>query len=803
MSTLARPPALSPTVTEPDGHDDRSPGERYYRHPGDVIRVVVWAAIALVLVLFVEVASETSEGVREDLGNAVTQVPDAARQLLLAVAQFVSIAAPVAALATLVVCRRFRRAATAIAAAAAGAAAFAAVDLLVDTPPGVPGSIDENAWWISGRFPTPLYVAAAFATVTVGKPWLSRSWRHAADASIGVLVAVMAIAGNAGIPELAIAVAVGGTAGAAVLVAVGAPNRRPTPAAIAAALADAGIDVSQLELQRAAGGRSQLYRATTPEGSLFLKVYGQDTRDADLLYRSYRSLVLRESDDRWLGVALDREVEHEGFMLMLAARHGIASPALRAVVPLADGSVVLAMQDVEGRRLGDLSADELDPSSLDRLWQQVRALHDAGLAHRSLRTANVLVTGDGAPILIDFGAASASSSARARAIDRAELLTSLAAAASVDDAVASAARVLDHADLAAAMPYLQPLALSTATRRAVPGSTLRALRDRVAEATGREVAPLERLVRVRPRTLLMIATLTGAFYILLPQLASVDDSIEALESANWLWLAGAVVMSGFTYVASAIGLVAATRRRLPVVPTTQAALASSFVNRVSPANVGGMALNVRFMQKAGVPPAEAVTGVGLNVAAGGVVHAVLLAVFVSLAGREAGSAFHIPSSSTVLVVIAVVLALAGLALATRRGRKVTRSKVVPALRQSFASVAALARAPGRLCVLLASSAGVTLAYTCALAFSMAAVDGGVSFVQVGAVYLGASLVAAAAPTPGGLGAIEAALVAGFTGVGMDPGIAVAGVLSYRLVTFWLPVLPGWLCFRLLERRSYI
>ena len=38
--------------------------------------------------------------------------------------------------------------------------------------------------------------------------------------------------------------------------------------------------------------------------------------------------------------------------------------------------------------------------------------------------------------------------------------------------------------------------------------------------------------------------------------------------------------------------------------------------------------------------------------------------------------------------------------------------------------------------------------------------------------------------------MEAALVAGFTGVGMDPAIAVAAVLSYRLVTFWLPILPG-------------
>ena len=96
-----------------------------------------------------------------------------------------------------------------------------------------------------------------------------------------------------------------------------------------------------------------------------------------------------------------------------------------------------------------------------------------------------------------------------------------------------------------------------------------------------------------------------------------------------------------------------------------------------------------------------------------------------------------------------------------------------------------------------------LAYVGALAACSAAYDGGVTFAEVGAVYTGASLLAAAAPTPGGLGAMEAALVAGFTGLGMESGVAVAVVLSYRLVTFWLPILPGWASFHLLERRNLI
>ena len=125
------------------------------------------------------------------------------------------------------------------------------------------------------------------------------------------------------------------------------------------------------------------------------------------------------------------------------------------------------------------------------------------------------------------------------------------------------------------------------------------------------------------------------------------------------------------------------------------------------------------------------------------------------------------------------------------------------MRQSLSSIRTLATSPIRLSALFGGSLGVTLAYVVALACAVAAFDGGVSFAQVGAVYLGASLIAAAAPTPGGLGAMEAALVAGLTGVGMEPAIAVAAVLSYRLLTFWVPVLPGWLCFQFLERRNYV
>ena len=115
----------------------------------------------------------------------------------------------------------------------------------------------------------------------------------------------------------------------------------------------------------------------------------------------------------------------------------------------------------------------------------------------------------------------------------------------------------------------------------------------------------------------------------------------------------------------------------------------------------------------------------------------------------------------------------------------------------------MARSPVRLALLFGGSALVTLAYIGGLVASVAAFGASAGIAQVGAIYLIASLIAAASPTPGGLGAIEAATIAGLTGIGISSGPAVSAVLVYRLATYWLPVLPGWYSWRLLQRMDYL
>lgn len=46
------------------------------------------------------------------------------------------------------------------------------------------------------------------------------------------------------------------------------------------------------------------------------------------------------------------------------------------------------------------------------------------------------------------------------------------------------------------------------------------------------------------------------------------------------------------------------------------------------------------------------------------------------------------------------------------------------------------------------------------------------------------------PVPGGIGAVDGGMIGALIGFGVEPGLAIVGVLSYRLFAFWLPIAPG-------------
>ena len=803
LTAVDEPPGGTEPVTR---HAGRLLPSSRYRHPGDVIRLIISVLVLAGTLTAVVVAH------RRLLGPGAAAVTwlgsDLAGRLLTGLLQvaFVVVAAGVVAAALWH--RRFRLLGGLIAGAAAAGAMLAGILYLVGDqhPPAVTAAAGRGSWLASAAFPGPALLAAAAAVTVAAAPWLSRPWRRAAWITLGAAAAARLITGTVLPAELILAFAAGVTVGAGVLVAFGVPDRRIGPDGIAAALRSAGLPVTSVEPAHIQAKGSRKFVAVTGDGRrLFIKALGADHRDADLLYRAYRFARLRNVGDTWPAASVIRAVEHQALIGLIAERADVRVPRVDKVINAGGGTALLVTERVDGSPLGALPAQQISDGLLHQVWAEVDTLHRAGIAHRSLRAANVMVDGDMRPWLTDFSFSELAATQRQQDLDLAELLASLAILVGADRAVSSAAAVTGPGRLAAAVPLLQPLALSAATRHAIArhDGLLKQTRTAAAAASGLASQPLARLQRVRPRTLLAITAAAGAFYLILPQLAQVSSSWHALQSVQWAWLPAIIAASALTYVASAAALIGAVPGPVPFWPATLTQAASSFVNRVSPANVGGMALNARFLQKSGVSPGAGVAAVGVNALVGAVAHLLLLVIFFTLAGQRMAQAFKLPPASKLLLILAVAAALAGIVLATRQGRRFAATRLLPGLRSAATSLRTVAASPVKLALLAGGSSLITLAYIGGLAASVQAFGGGAGIAAIGAVYLGAALIAAASPTPGGLGAIEAALVAGLTGIGLPPGPAVSAVLTYRLATYWLPVIPGWAALRILQKRDYI
>jgi uncharacterized protein (TIRG00374 family) len=672
--------------------------------------------------------------------------------------------------------------------------------------PNVPNPPDDLPSWATQLVWTPEGIGGLAAALVVSAPWMSRRWRRTAWVLLLLVIPSEMLVGLDAPSGLLVGLATGWFVGSATVVAFGAPQRNPTAVEVVEGLATSGLVLT--ELRRAgvdARGSTPYFGVGVDGKAYFVKVLGVDERSADLMFRVYRWLRLSGVGDERPFSSLRRAVEHEAMVSAMAERAGVYTPPIVAPVALKDDSMALVYERVDGRSLDGVETSEINDSVLRGVWEQVAILRQQRIAHRDLRSANVFLTASGRPMLIDFGFGEVAADDLLLDQDVAQLVVSTAVDVGAERAVDTAVAVLGPEAVAAASPRMQSLTLAGATQAALKKDKqlLGAVHARVVEKTDLREVELAKVERIKPRTVLYAAMLFVAVWVLIPQFADLPRVLEQVRGANWAWAVPAVVFSMLTYFGAALALSASVKQRLSVARTTLVTLGGSFVNRVTPAKVGGIALNMRYLQRQGVDPAVAASSIGLYQGVGIVVHLSLLLTFGLWAGRTVSISEFLPSGTIIFVISAVVLVLIGVAIGVPKVRKAFRTTVRPQLAKIRASFMDLLRSPGRLVVLVLGSAILTLSYIGALWASIEAFGGGIPIAGIAVVFLAGASIASAAPTPGGIGAVEAALVAGLTALGLASTVAVPAVFLYRLATFWLPVIPGWIGFTVLQRRGDI
>ena len=296
----------------------------------------------------------------------------------------------------------------------------------------------------------------------------------------------------------------------------------------------------------------------------------------------------------------------------------------------------------------------------------------------------------------------------------------------------------------------------------------------------------------------MLAAATILAVVVLVRRLESNDLLSRMRGADLRWVAGAVAFSVLPVLGNTVSLIALTPGRLPFWRLGAVQLATSFVNLVTPASAGGLALNVRFLNRRGLTLAAAVAAVSIVQATSVLVTAVLVIMLLLFSGRVEQVGGLLPWQALVAVAVIVVLLL-GLLMVWNQGRTWLAGVALRPLREAWPQLLATLASPNRL---IAGGVGhlvVTMGFAGTLGAAVRAFGGSVSLVLLTLVVVGSLAVSGAVPVPGGIGAAEAALVAGLVTAKVDASAALSAALLFRLVTFWARVPVGWVALLALRR----
>ncbi|MER7369806.1 lysylphosphatidylglycerol synthase transmembrane domain-containing protein [Nonomuraea wenchangensis] len=768
------------------------------RRPSDLLRFFATLVVLGAVVLLTLVAKQTLIGLEADVKEGAELVP-----LLSRVAAFLGGAAVLVVPTAFAVERVFHRDGLRVA------------EGLIAAIVGMAGSFLLGQWLVAGNVedlrvlltgnrdiePLNTLLTSVVAYTTAVRISRRPTWRMLMWTTIALYILAFFSGRQITIPSAIVTVLVGMAIGYATLYGVGSPNTRPPGSAVVAALRKLSFQVVSARRIEDDHQGSRRYAVGLKDGtSLDVTVLDRDRQVAGLPYRLWRRIRLNSETRRRAIRSLRAELEREALMAYAAQAAGASTPRLLGTSEIGTEAALLAYEHIETRPLDEVPDNEIDDALLHQIWEQVELLQIQRLAHRRLTGDGIHLDRAGRVVLTDARSGEIAAGDLLLRIDVAQLLTYLALRVGPERSVRAAAAVMGPDALAAAMPLLQRIALTRETRAAVGKAKkiLPGIREQIVALKPQGKVEEVRLERFRPRTLVTIIASALAAYFLLSQLSQVNI-YEVVTTANWAWSVLALAASFVSFVAAALMLRGFVPEPLPLWRTVLVQFASSFVKLVAPAAVGGVAINTRYLQKRGISPASAVASVGASQLIMLVFHIALLLLFAYITGSNTATSFT-PSRGLVLALLAVAVAVVGVL-----GVPPLRRMITSRMRRLFGNVLPrlldVLQSPRKMIEACAGTLMITMAFVVCLDACVAAFGGSLSFTAVAVVYLTANAIGSAAPTPGGLGAVEGALALGLTVAGLPAELATSAVLLHRLLTFWLPVLPGWASFTYLQRHE--
>ena len=313
----------------------------------------------------------------------------------------------------------------------------------------------------------------------------------------------------------------------------------------------------------------------------------------------------------------------------------------------------------------------------------------------------------------------------------------------------------------------------------------------------------------------------AALYLLLPRLVDTEKTLDLVSAADYALLALAVVLEvcallGYANLTRYILRVLDIRMRLyEVLSVTVGSLAVSHL--LSAGGVGGWVVTYNALRRRGAPHGLVFVAIAaqqfFNYIVLWILFAVSLAYLIVARGQSIGHYL------VAILLIALLLWLTGygvylynhrtkmrrrVAQVARLVNRITRRETIQEghvddwLDHLFAGMRRMTSHRGAFRRTFLYACGFWSFDMLCLYLTFFAFDYRVGVVYLVLGYVVAYAVGTLAPTPGGLGAVEGLMIALYAGFGVPSATAVAVVLVYRLINFWLPIPPGLISYAVIR-----
>ncbi|MFE3292905.1 YbhN family protein [Rhodococcus sp. NPDC059234] len=802
------------------------------RRTSDQIRV----ALSGFCVLSVVVVSLVTRGRWESLEHSISDLIGVASpqfsNLVYSLYGVAILALPFAILLGIVVGRRWKLLAGYAAAALIAGIALSITGTGISAPQWHLDLTAHLDTFLSQFLDDPRWIAMLAAVLTVCGPWLPKRWRILWWVLLLAFVPIHLFVSAVVPARSMLGLTAGWFVGALVVLFVGTPALE-VPVDVALRVLDRrGLRVQELTVLSPAGpgplvlsalcqvapGRDVVDRPWPQAGepdhrvstvdvavceagttTVVLDLFGQHQRSEAAVRQAGRWLTLRSSETPPAFASLQRAVEHRALMSTAIGGLGLSANWPVAVSSLDRGWMLYAHTASRGEPLDGHQQDQLAV-----VWDGLRRLHARQISHGDLRPENIR-TASGVARFEGFARSEIGATEAQLQSDVAQLLLVTAEMFGVEPAVRVAISAVGVDQVIAASGRLTRSAMPKRIRRTAPNvaELMKSIRAEVRTQTDTEEIRTEQVTRFSRNQLIQLVLLIGLVYVAYPFVSAVPTFVTELGSVNWMWVLLGLVVSGLTYIGAAAALWACASESVSFKNLIIMQFANTFAATTTPAGVGGLALSARFLQHNGLGGVRATAAVALQQTVQVVTHIGLLIVFSVAAGKSADLSHFIPSGTVLYLIVGVVLGVVGAFMVVPKLRRWLRDDLRPQIADLTTELADLARDPGRFLIIVGGCASTTLGAALALWASVAAFGGGATFITVTIVTMIGGTLASAAPTPGGVGAVEAALIGGLAAFGVPASVAVPSVLLYRVLTCWLPVFIGWPTMHWLQRNDLI